>query len=162
MQIGSSLGGTSVAKLRLAEFNSSQSDTIDMEPKEFGLDGGLQFGIDYMLNHRLGLRASYYMGMTDVRDTLSNSLNFKNNTLNLSAIIKLKGLLKKSNTKKLAPKINSKSRLLLPPKALEAQVTGRIGSDTDTQSKVAIEYGLRDDITIGTVSYTHLTLPTKA
>ena len=28
-------------------------------------------------------------------------------------------------------------------------MAGRIGSDTDTQSKIAIEYGLRDDITIG-------------
>jgi len=149
MQIGSSLGGTSVAKLSFTEFNSSQSDEIDMKPEGFGLDAGLQFGVDYMLNHRLGLRSSYYLGMTDVRDTLSNSLNFKNNTLNLSAIIKLKGLLKKSNTKKPALKINSKSRLLLPPRALEAQMAGRIGSDTDTQSKIAIEYGLRDDITIG-------------
>ena len=149
VQIGSSLGGISVAKLSFTEFNSSQSDEIDMKPEGFGLDAGLQFGVDYMLNHRFGLRSSYYLGMTDVRDTLSNSLNFKNNTLNLSAIIKLKGLLKKSNTKKPAPKINSKSRLLLPPKALEAQMAGRIGSDTDTQSKIAIEYGLRDDITIG-------------
>ena len=149
VQVGSSLGGTSVAKLSFTEFNSSQSDEIDMKPKGFGLDAGLQFGADYMLNHRFGLRSSYYLGMTDVRDTLSNSLNFKNNTLNLSAIIKLKGLLKKSNTKKSAPKINSKSRLILPTKALEIQMAGRIGSDTDTRSKVAIEYGLRDDISIG-------------
>jgi len=149
MQVGGSRGGTSVAKLSLTEFNSSQSDTIDMMPKEFGLDAGLQFGVDYMLNHRLGLRASYYIGRKNVRDTLSNSLNFKNNTLNLSAIIKLKGLLKKSNAKKTVSKINTKSRLLLPTKALEVQMAGRIGSDIDTQSKVAIEYGLRDDITIG-------------
>jgi len=149
VQIGSSLGGISVAKLSFTEFNSSQSDEIDMKPEGFGLDAGLQFGVDYMLNHRFGLRSSYYLGMTDVRDTLSNSLNFKNNTLNLSAIIKLKGLLKKSNTKKSAPKINSKSRLILPTKALEIQMAGRIGSDTDTRSKVAIEYGLRDDISIG-------------
>ena len=156
VQIGSSLGGISVAKLSFTEFNSSQSDEIDMKPEGFGLDAGLQFGVDYMLNHRFGLRSSYYLGMTDVRDTLSNSLNFKNNTLNLSAIIKLKGLLKKSNTKKPAPKINSKSRLLLPPKALEAQMAGRIGSDTDTQSKIAIEYGLRDDITIGISNSSYL------
>ena len=156
VQIGSSLGGTSVAKLSFTEFNSSQSDEIDMKPEGFGLDAGLQFGVDYMLNHRFGLRSSYYLGRTDVRDTLSNSLNFKNNTLNLSAIIKLKGLLKKSNTKKSAPKINSKSRLLLPPKALEAQMAGRIGSDTDTQSKIAIEYGLRDDITIGISNSSYL------
>ena len=92
LQIGSSLGGTSFAKLSFTEFNSSQSDEIDMKPKEFGLDAGLLFGIDYMLNHRFGLRASYYQGFTDVRDTLKNNLNFKNNTLNFSAIMKLKGL----------------------------------------------------------------------
>ena len=149
LQIGKSRGGTSVAKLSLTEFNSSQSDTLDMKPKEFGLDGGLQFGVDYMLNHRLGLRASYYIGRTNVRDTLSNNFNFKNSTINLSAIIKLKGLLKKSDTKKTASKINTKSRLLLPTKSLEIQMAGRIGVDTDTQSKVAIAYGLRDDISIG-------------
>jgi len=149
VQVGGSRGGTSVFKFSLTEFNSSQSDTIDMKPKGFGLDAGLQFGADYMLNHRLGLRASYYMGMTNVRDTLSNNQNFKNSTINLSAIIKLKGLIKKPNIKKPVSRINTKSRLLLPTKAIEIKMAGRIGSDTDTQSKVAIEYGLRDDITIG-------------
>ena len=149
VQVGSSLGGTSVAKLSFTEFNSSQSDEIDMKPEGFGLDAGLQFGVDYMLNHRFGLRSSYYLGMTDVRDTLSNNLNFKNSTISLSAIIKLKGLRKKLNIEKSAPKINSKSRLILPTRALEIQMAGRIGSDTDTRSKVAIEYGLRDDISIG-------------
>jgi len=149
LQVGGSRGGTSVAKLSLTEFNSSQSDTLDMKPKEFGLDGGLQFGVDYMLNHRLGLRASYYIGRTNVRDTLSNNFNFKNSTINLSAIIKLKGLLKKSDGKKTVSKINTKSRLLLPAKALDIQMAGRMGTDTDTQSKVAIAYGLRDDISIG-------------
>ena len=149
VQVGSSLGGTSVAKLSFTEFNSSQSDEIDMKPKGFGLDAGLQFGADYMLNHRFGLRSSYYLGMTNVRDTLSNNLNFKNSTISLSAIIKLKGLRKKSNIEKPVSKINTKSRLILPTKALEIQMAGRIGSDTDTRSKVAIEYGLRDDISIG-------------
>jgi len=149
MQVGGSRGGTSVFKLSLTEFNSSKSDTFDMKPKDFGLDAGLQFGANYMLNHRLGLRASYYMGMTNVRDTLSNNLNFKNSTINLSAIIKLKGLLKKSDTKKSVSKINTRSSLLLPIKALKIQMASRIGLDTDTQSKLAIAYGLRDDITIG-------------
>ena len=149
VQVGRSRGGTSIAKLSLTEFNSSQSDTLDMKPREFGLDGGLQFGVNYMLNHRLGLRASYYIGRTNVRDTLSNNYNFKNSTINLSAIIKLKGLLKKSDTKKTVSKINTKSRLLLPTKAIEIQMAGRIGSDTDTQSKVTIGYGLRDDISVG-------------
>ena len=110
VQIGRSRGGISIAKLSLTEFNSSKSDTLDMKPKEFGLDGGLQFGVNYMLNHRLGLRASYYMGMTNVNNTLIDSLNFKNRTINLSAIIKLKGLLKRSDTKKPAQKINIKNK----------------------------------------------------
>ena len=156
VQVGKSRGGTSVAKLSLTEFNSSQSDTLDMKPKEFGLDGGLQFGVNYMLNHRLGLRASYYIGRTNVRDTLSNNYNFKNSTINLSAIIKLKGLLKKSDTKKTLSKIITKSRLLLPTKALEIQMAGRIGSDTDTQSKVTIGYGLRDDISVGVSNSNYL------
>ena len=149
LQIGSSLGGTSYAKLSFTEFNSSQSDEIDMKPKEFGLDAGLLFGIDYMLNHRFGLRASYYQGFTDVRDTLKNNLNFKNNTLNLSAIVKLKGLRKKPNAEEQATKIKTSSSLILPLRSLEAKITGRVGSDTDIQSRIAIEYGLRDDITIG-------------
>ena len=156
VQVGRSRGGTSIAKLSLTEFNSSQSDTLDMKPREFGLDGGLQFGVNYMLNHRLGLRASYYIGRTDVRDTLSNNYNFKNSTINLSTIIKLKGLLKKSDTKKTVSKINTKSRLLLPTKALEIQMGGRIGSDTDTQSKVTIGYGLRDDISVGVSNSNYL------
>jgi len=149
LQIGSSLGGTSFAKLSFTEFNSSQSDEIDMKPKEFGLDAGLQLGLDYMLNHKLGLRASYYMGMTNVRDTLKNSLNFKNNTINLSAIVKLKGLSKKPANEKQATNIKARSSLILSPRSMEVQITGRVGSDTETQSKIAMEYGLRDDITIG-------------
>lgn len=129
VQVGSSLGGTSVAKLSFTEFNSSQSDEIDMKPKGFGLDAGLQFGVDYMLNHRFGLRSSYYLGMTDVRDTLSNNLNFKNSTLSLSAIIKLKGLRKKPNIEKSAPKINSKSRLILPTRALDSKFDPIVGAE---------------------------------
>ena len=149
LQVGGSLGGTSFAKLSFTEFNSSQSDEIDMKPKEFSLDAGLQFGIDYMLNHRFGLRASYYRGFTDVRDTLNNSLNFKNNTLNLSALIRLKGLRKKSDPKDKANEIKTRSNLILLPRSMEVQITGRVGSGTETQSKIAIEYGLRNDITIG-------------
>ena len=149
LQIGSSLGGTSFTKLSLTEFNSSQSDEIDMKPEDFSLDAGLLFGIDYMLNHRFGLRASYYQGFTNVRDTLKNSLNFKNNTLNLSAIINLKGIRKKSNHQEQVTKVETRSSLILPLKSMEIKIIGRAGSDIDTQSRIAIEYGLRDEITIG-------------
>ena len=147
--LGKSRGGESIAKLTLTEYNSSQSDTLIMDPSEFGLDAGLQFGLDYMLNHRFGLRTSYYIGMTNVRDTLSNDFNFKNRTINLSAFVNLKGLWKKKNTEKQTQNITSKSKLLLPTSAFEVQVTGRIGSDTSPQSKIAVKYGLNEFISIG-------------
>ena len=147
--LGKSRGGESIAKLTLTEYNSSQSDTIKMEPSEFGLDAGLQFGLDYMLNHRFGLRTSYYIGMTNVRDTLSNDFNFKNRTINLSAFVNLKGLWKKKSTKKTITDVISKSRRLLPINALGIQIIGRIGADSSPQSKIAIKYGLNDFISIG-------------
>ena len=147
--LGKSRGGESIAKLTLTEYNSSQSDTIKMEPNEFGLDAGLQFGLDYMLNHRFGLRTSYYIGMTNVRDTLSNDFNFKNRTINLSAFVNLKGLWKKKSTKKRITDITSKSRLLLPVNTFEVQMIGRIGADSSPQSKIAVKYGLNDFISIG-------------
>ena len=62
---------------------------------------------------------------------------------------KLKGLRKKPNPEEKATKIKARSSLILPLRSLEVKITGRAGSDTDTQSRIAIEYGLRDDITIG-------------
>ena len=147
--LGKSRGGESIAELTLTEYNSSQSDTVIMDPSDFSLDAGLQFGIDYMLNHRFGLRTSYYIGMTNVRDTLSNDFNFKNRTVNLSAFVNLRGLWKKKNTKKPAINITSESRLLLPVNAFGIQMIGRIGDDTSPQSKIAVEYGLNDFISIG-------------
>ena len=63
--------------------------------------------------------------------------------------MKLKGLRKKPNHEEQATKIETRSSLILPLRSLEVKVTGRAGSDIDTQSRIAIEYGLRDDITIG-------------
>jgi len=146
---GKSYGGESIAKLTLTQYNSSQSDTVIMHPSDFSLDAGLQFGIDYMLNHRFGLRTSYYLGMTNVRDTLNNDFNFKNRTINLSAFVNLKGLWKKKSTKEQTQNINFKSELLLPTSVFEVQMAGRIGSNTSPQSKIAIEYGLNDFISVG-------------
>ena len=39
---------------------------------------------------------------------------------------------------------------------MEIKIIGRAGSDIDTQSRIAIEYGLRDEITIGISNSNHL------
>jgi len=63
--------------------------------------------------------------------------------------VKLKGLRKKPNPEEQSTKIETRSSLILPLRSLEVKITGRAGSNTETQSRIAIEYGLRDDITIG-------------
>ena len=52
--------------------------------------------------------------------------------------------------------LNTKSKLLLPTKALELQILSRLGSGTDPQLKIAVDYGLRDDITIGASNSNYL------
>ena len=51
---------------------------------------------------------------------------------------------------------NTKSKLLLPTKALDLQILSRLGSGTDPQLKIAVDYGLRDDITIGASNSNYL------
>jgi len=52
--------------------------------------------------------------------------------------------------------LNTKSKLLLPTKALDLQILSRLGSGTDPQLKIAVDYGLRDDITIGASNSNYL------
>ena len=81
INIGYALDGSSLANLNFTEFNNSRSDEISMESKDFNLDTGLGFGIDYMFNDKVGIRASYYLGVNNLRKTLNDSLNFKNNSI---------------------------------------------------------------------------------
>ena len=52
--------------------------------------------------------------------------------------------------------LNTKSKLILPSKALDLQILSRLGSGTDPQLKIAVDYGLRDDITIGASNSNYL------
>ena len=98
-QLGSSLGGVSLTKLKFTDYNSSQSDELSLKSKDFDIDIGLHIGADYMLNNNFGFRASYFLGMTDVKKTLIDSLNYKNSTFNISAIYRVKRIKKKFNDK---------------------------------------------------------------
>lgn len=148
LQLGVSLGGTSLTKLKFTDFNSSQSDELKLKPQEFDLDAGLNIGADYMINNRLGIRTAYYLGMIDVKKTLSDSLNYKNNTFNLSVLYKINGLKKKVNNEKLVRDTIPDSRLLLPENSVKLQLENRFGSTIGTQSKLTLGYGLKDFITI--------------
>ena len=156
INIGYAIDGSSLANLNFTDFNSSRSDEISLESKDFNLDTGLGFGIDYMFNDKVGIRASYYSGGNNVRKTLNDSLNFKNNSIELSAILNLKKLRKKQKKIVKKSKDKTKSRLLLPENSLIVQFDGRIGPSLAPQSKTTIGYGLKNSISLGVARSNHL------
>ena len=156
VNVGYAISGTSLTNLNFTEFNSSRSDEITLDSKDFNLDAGLRFGLDYMFNEKIGVRASYFAGGFNVRKTLDDSLNFKNNSFELSAIYNLKELRKKSKKKTKQTEINSKTRLLFPDNSLIVQFDGRIGSLLAPQSKTTIGYGLKNSISLGIARSGHL------
>ena len=52
INIGYAIDGSSLANLNFTEFNISRSDEISLESKDFNLDTGIGFGIDYMFNNK--------------------------------------------------------------------------------------------------------------
>ena len=148
LQFGGSIGGTSITKLKFTDFNSSQSDDLNLNAKDFDFDFGMHIGADYMLSNKFGFRASYYLGMIDVKKTLIDSLNYKNNTFNISAIYKVKRAKKKVGDKKEIRQLDSNFKLLLPENSVKLQLENRFGSTISQQNRVALEYGLKDFLTI--------------
>ena len=149
LQFGSSLGGISLTKLKFTDYNSSQSDELKLKPKDFDIDVGFHIGADYMLNNNFGFRASYFLGMTDVKKTLIDSLDYKNNTFNMSAIYKVKKRTKKkAEDNKEARQIDTDSKLLLPENVVKLQLENRFGSTISQQSRLTLGYGIKDFLTI--------------
>ena len=147
-QFTGSLGGASITKLNFVDFNSNQTDELKLNSRDFNLDVGLHFGADYMMNNKFGIRATYFSGLLNVKKTISDSLNYKNNSFSLSALYKINGLKKKVRNKKVSTKTNSNSRLLLPENVVEFQFENRSGSTISSQSKLTLGYGIKDFITL--------------
>ena len=83
LQAGLALGGeTHVAAM-------GNTETEDIDADGFGVDAGLLVGASFMLNEKFGIRASYFLGLTDVAKDGADDENYKNNTLSLSALMKL-------------------------------------------------------------------------
>jgi hypothetical protein len=101
-----------------------------------------------MLNNNFGFRASYFLGMTDVKKTLIDSLNYKNSTFNISAIYKVKRIKKKIENKEEIRQIDTNSNLLLPENAVKIQMENRFGSTISRQSSFTLGYGIKDFLTI--------------
>ena len=51
--------------------------TESVKSNALNFDAGLLLGANYMINERIGLRASYYLGLTDVPSDVFYNTNFK-------------------------------------------------------------------------------------
>ena len=114
VQAGLSLGGSAVRNTR--------TENIDAAALNF--DAGLLLGANYMINEQIGLRASYYKGLTSVVKNIDDDLNRKNNTLSFSVSVNTSAFL-----------ANQKAQIATQ-KALDAD-----GSAQDANSGYNLVYG---------------------
>ena len=81
IQAGLPLGGEAYVE------SGANNETTDIDADELSFDAGLLVGANLMINEQFGLRASYYMGLTDVADGVDEDENYKNNTLSISILM---------------------------------------------------------------------------
>ena len=84
-QLGKFIGGTSEIKW------NGDSESFDLEAEDFALDFGLLFGADVMLNSTIGVRGSYYIGLSNVIgvDGYPSESNYKNSGIGICLLFKI-------------------------------------------------------------------------
>ena len=65
----------------------TEYSTESVDPTDLNFDAGLLLGANYMINERIGLRASYYLGLTDFPSDVFYNTNYKNNTFSFSVVV---------------------------------------------------------------------------
>jgi hypothetical protein len=81
IQAGLSLGGSATRYARTVHM------TENIGAAALNFDAGSLLGANYMINERIGLRASYYLGLTDVSIGVDDDANYKNNTFSFSVLV---------------------------------------------------------------------------
>ena len=81
IQAGLPLGG----ETHIETGGNDETENIDTDQLSF--DAGLLFGANIMINEQFGVRASYYMGLTNVAAENDDDANYKNNTLSFSVLM---------------------------------------------------------------------------
>ena len=156
IQIGKSNNGESLAKLKFTDFNSSRSDNIKLKSENFNIDQGIKLGMNYMLNPKFGFRASYFSGLRDVRSNLDDSLNYRNNSFQVSLLMNFGNMAIKSQKNLLDTTKSIRSKLIIPAKSFYVQVGSKADNSANVKSSLSVNYGIRDDATIGLRKSEHL------
>lgn len=82
-QLGKGLSGTQEGDVD----NSLGSG--DFKAEDFNIDFGLLFGADIMYNSHIGLRASYYIGFTDILNEVPSNYNIKHRGVGICLLYRM-------------------------------------------------------------------------
>jgi opacity protein-like surface antigen len=89
IQLGNGIGGEAKVKHVISGSGYLDGTSIekeDIDAEEMDLEYGLFLGADYMINEKIGIRASYFKGLSDIVEDAKT----KNNTLSVSLLYHLK------------------------------------------------------------------------
>ena len=87
VQLGKGLGGEANMKISISFLGETESsdESEDIDAEEMDLEYGLFLGGDYMINEKIGVRASYFKGLSDIAEDDET----KNNTISVSLLFNL-------------------------------------------------------------------------
>ena len=111
--------------------------------------------MNYMLNSNLGFRASYFSGLSDVRSNLDDSLNFRNNSFQMSLLMNFKKMPIKSQKVAGFYQVNS-IKINNAKKSIFVQVGSKVDNSANIKSSLSVNYGIRDNVTVGVRKNEHL------
>jgi len=89
LQLGKGLGGEAKIKQSISGsglFDGTNVDSYDIDAEDMDLEYGLFLGGDYIVNEKIGIRVSYFKGLSE---TVEDS-KAKNNTISFSFFYSLK------------------------------------------------------------------------
>ena len=94
-QLGKTLGGEVKMKRSLSVWGVTlDNESVDIDAEDMDLEYGLFLGGDYMINKKIGVRASYFKGLSELNFEESTSYEekttTKNNTMSVSLIFSLR------------------------------------------------------------------------
>ena len=112
--------------------------------------------MNYMLNPKFGFRASYFSGFHDVRSNLDDSLNYRNNSFQISLLINFNKITIKPQKKLMDSTKSIRSRLIIPAKSFYVQGGSKADNSANVKSSLSINYGIRNNVTVGVRKNEHL------
>ena len=93
-QLGKTLGGEVKMKRSLSVWGVTlDNESVDIDAEDMDLEYGLFLGGDYMINKKIGVRASYFKGLSELNfeeSTYEELTTIKNNTMSVSLLFSLR------------------------------------------------------------------------